>query len=113
MKIFDTLEQVLQNLDELNWDGVLFVNSTAWESKPLEAKFVYLEGDDELDDIVDEETLLPRLAQENNVERFLGKQTFEDVIIKQRELDPESSPKDFVRALNYYLEYDTFYWPKK
>lgn len=112
MKIYPTLNDVINDLDQLNWSGTLFVNSKSWDSSPHDAKFIYLDGDDELDDIVDDETMLPRLAQENDAERFLGVQTFRDVLITQRELNPKSNLDEFINALNYYLEYDAFFTGK-
>ena len=113
MKNYENLTKVLENLDDLNWYGILYTNRESWSKDPKEAKFIYLEGDDELDDLSDDETMLPRLAEENDVERFLETQVFQDVVDKQKELNPNSKLDDFINALNYYLEYDTFYWPKK
>lgn len=57
--------------------------------------------------------MLPRLAADHNVEHFFDMQVFEDVITKQQELKTGSSVDDFIHALNYYREYDTFYWPEQ
>ena len=109
MRIYSTLNDVIAEMDELNWSGALFTNDQSWNSSPQEAKFIYLEGDIELDDIVDDETMLPRLALENNADHFLGVQLFRDIVLKQRELDANSMLNDFIHALNYYLDYDSFY----
>ena len=110
MKIYSSLNEVIADMDELSWAGTLFTNDRSWNSSPQEAKFIYLEGDDELDDIVDDETMLPRLARENDAAQFLGMQVFRSIILNQREVNPKSVLNDFIHALNYYLEYDTFYW---
>lgn len=112
MKTFATLKEVLDNMEEMSWEGTLFTNKKAWDVQPNESKFIYLEGDDEIEDIADGETSLPKLAQENDVQYFLDFQIFQDVIIKQLELSNESTIDDFINALNYYREYDSFYWPK-
>lgn len=110
MKTYQTIEKLINDIDALNWSGVLFTNRNTWNSAPRNANFFYLDEDDELDDIVDEETMLPRLVQENFAERFLDVQVFTDVIDQQRELNPNSTLNEFIHALNYYREYDTFYW---
>jgi hypothetical protein len=112
MKTFGTLKAVLENMDKMSWEGTLFTNKSSWASQPDKAEFIYLEGDDEVEDIADGETSLPKLAQENNVQYFLDFQIFQDVIIKQKELKNNSTLDDFIYALNYYREYDSFYWPK-
>ena len=94
----------------MDWSGVLFTNKNNWESNPDQASFVYLDGDEELyGDIVDEDSMLPRLACENGVEYFLDVQTFRDVVLKQRELNPASTADEYIYALKYYREYDSFF----
>ena len=112
MKHYATLDDVLDDLDNLIWQGTLFTDLRAWDAAPRQAAFLYLEGDDELEDIVDNETLLPRLAMEHGVRRFLDVEMFRDVIITQRKLDRDSGIAEFIRALNHYREYDAFYWPR-
>lgn len=115
MRIYSGLKDVIDDIDQLTWEGTFFTNKEVWKMSPEKAKFIYLAGNDELDDIDDEDekTMLPRLAKENDASYFLDFQLFEDVIITQRKLNQKSTSNDFVHALNYYREYDTFYWPTK
>ena len=112
MKTYKSISDVLADEANLEWSGTLFTNKAQWAKQPAAASFLYLDGDDELEDIVDDDTMLPRLAEEADMEYFLDVQLFNDVTAKQRELDANSTDADMIRALKHYREYDAFYWPK-
>jgi len=108
MKTYQNIAEVLDDIDHLQWFGSLFTEQPIWKKKPLEAKFLYLEGDDELEDIFDEETLQPKLAHEANVTHFLDIEIFKGILKNQVDQKSDSSIDDYIAALNYYREFDTF-----
>ena len=68
MKIHSSLKEVIADMDELSWAGTLFTNDSSWNLSPQEAKFIYLEGDDELDDIVEDEKMRCTLSRATHFE---------------------------------------------
>jgi len=101
MKTYATLKEVFAEMSQLTWEGTFFVNHSAWRASPAQTRFIFLTGDDNLEDIVEGEASLPLLAKENNVRYFLDFQVFDDIILKQRKIDPESTLNEFIYALNY------------
>jgi hypothetical protein len=108
MKQYTTLAGVLEDLAGLEWFGVLYANKEQWKRQPEKTEFLYLETDDEIEDIADEETLQPRIAQALDKQYFLDVQMFKAIIEKQLEQKTNSDTHDFVGALNHYREYDDF-----
>ena len=108
MKRYLNLDDVLANLDGLAWSESLFADHQTWLRCPLRAQFLYLDGDDELEDIFDMETLQPRLAHEAKLTHFLDVEIFKAVRTHQESQKIDSTTDDYVAALNYYREYDTF-----
>lgn len=48
------------------------------------------------------------LAKQRGLRELLVPPNLEDVILVQQEKDPQSSPEDYVNAINHYREYDSF-----
>ena len=51
---------------------------------------------------------LPPIAYENNMRRFFEVETMRDIISVQQENKTNSTTDDYIKAINYYAEYDTF-----
>jgi len=111
MKIYSNVDEVLRDIDNLEWPGVLFVDRKKWEKNSLTAQILFLIDDDELEDIIDINTHLPKLAYERSMSYLLDIEMFKAIIDNQRENNKCSSVDDYVYAVNYYLEYDNFYTP--
>lgn len=110
MKLIDSISKLINDYKKLlDWDGALFVNHKQWDLSPKDTFFLYLEGDEELENLVDDN--LPVLAVEKNVQYFLDAETFIDIIEFQKKLNKKSDVDDYIIALNYYLEEDDFYEP--
>lgn len=107
MKQYDNIAAVIDDMYNLQWFGSLFTNHSAWRKSPLDSEFLYLECDDELEDISDQETLQPRLAHEANVRHFLDSEIFIAILKIQADQKPNSTIHDYITALNYYREFDT------
>lgn len=102
---------VLGELDQLDWDAAFFVERISWETKPEDTQILYLEGDDEIEDVV-EGTHLPKLVNERGMRQLLDVETFRDVVRFERKRKPDATVRDVIYALNYYREKDDFYDPK-
>lgn len=112
MKTFQSIQDLLRELDELHWDSALFIEEDTWEDDPLHAEVLLLQGDDELEDVVPG-THLPKLAQNNAMRQLLDMETFRDVVYFERKRNPVASVSDIVFAINFYRETDDFYDPLK
>ena len=110
MIVFNGLPILIAQLESLDQLGTLFVNSREWSTTPESATFLLLSGDNELENLDDNGA--PILAISNNVEYLLGVEMFQSVIELQMEKKPDSSLRDYIYAINHYLEYDDFYEPR-
>ncbi|WP_321889860.1 DUF7716 domain-containing protein [Paraburkholderia bannensis] len=108
MKIYRTIHELLGDLVDLNWDAALFVNQTSWLSSPQKTEILYLEGDDELEDIVDS-SHLPRIANDRGMRQLFDVETFRSVVNFEKKRNPLASDVNFINALNFYRENDDFY----
>ncbi|MCL5129239.1 hypothetical protein [Algibacter sp. L4_22] len=52
--------------------------------------------------------MIPECFVNENVKSFFDTATFEDILIVQKEKKEDSSIKDFIKAIQYYRENDTF-----
>lgn len=112
VKIFNPIQKLLGELDNLNWDSALFINQASWRSDPLRAEILLLDGDDELEDVVPG-THLPRLAKEKDMRQLFDMETFREIIDFERKRNPGASVSDIVFAVNFYREKDNFYDPQR
>lgn len=108
MKKFSAFNVLLDDYKALDWSGTLFTDRDAWDLSPTTTEFVLLEGDDELEDLTDDENRTPRLAAELDVEYFLDVEIFQSIIDIQQTKNGKSSVDDYVRALNHYLDNDSY-----
>ncbi|MCL1916780.1 MAG: hypothetical protein FWG14_00440 [Peptococcaceae bacterium] len=111
MKLYRALQELLGELDQLNWDAALFIKQSSWMANPQKAEILYLEGDNELEDIVDIDTHLPKIASDQGMRQLLDVETFRDVVIYERKRNPSATEVEIIHALNYYQEYDVYYDP--
>lgn len=112
MKTFQTLKDLLQSVDGLHWDGAIFVNMGSWASSPLATPLLLLEGDDELEDLADEESHLPKEAEKRGMKQLLDVQTLQDVVSFERKRNPSASLGDMAHAIEHYRERDDFFDPQ-
>ncbi len=112
MKTFANLQEILPATPSLPWDSAVFVDVAAWRADPLAAPLTLLEGDDELEDLVDMKCHLPRIAVERGLRQMLETQTFQDVIAFERRRNPHATPRDYAFALDHYREMDDFFDPE-
>ncbi|PTB21040.1 hypothetical protein C9I57_09980 [Trinickia symbiotica] len=110
MKLYRTIQELLGELDKLNWDAALFVDQSSWATKPRETEILYLEGDDELEDVV-AGTHLPKIANDRGMRQLLDVETFRDVVNFEGKRNSAASEADIIHALDYYREKDDFYDP--
>jgi len=108
MKHYQNIVELIKDLQSLKWHGSLLTHHMIWKDKPHEAHFLYLDSDDELEDIFDHKTLQPKLAFEANVTHFLDIEIFKGILKNQVDQKSNSSIEDYITALNYYRQYDTF-----
>lgn len=93
MKSFQARQDLLQSVDGLHGDGALFVNVLAWKSSPLTTPILLLpERDDELEDLDDEESHLPKEAKKRCMNQLLDVQTLQDVVSFERRRNPAHRP---------------------
>ena len=111
MKIYRSIQDLLIDLDGLNWDSALFVNQDVWATNPQHAEILYLEGDDELEDIVPR-THLPKIAKDHGMRQLFDLEVFRDIVHFERRRNPTASTAEVIFALNYYREKDDFYDPQ-
>ena len=111
MKLFNTLDELLRQLNELNWDAAIFVKIPDWDRDPLTADLLYLEGDNELEDIVDAASHLPRIAFDQGRQQLLDLETLRDVVNFEAKRNPSASVDEFANAIDYYREKDDFFDP--
>ncbi len=110
MKIYQSIEDVISVLPALDGYGYFFYNREEWETNPLTAKIMHIDGVEEEDmeliklDFDD----LPPIACENNMRRFFEVETMRDIISVQQRNKADSTTDDFIKAINFYAEYDTF-----
>jgi hypothetical protein len=109
MIFINELAALIAQYESLDKFGTLFMNLDEWSSTPEKTKFLLLIGDDELEDL--NEGHIPVLARNNNMRYFLDVEIFQSIIYLQVENKSKSNLDDFIRAINYYLEYDDFYVP--
>jgi hypothetical protein len=112
MKIYHSIQELLGELDELNWDSALFINQNSWEADPLHAEVLLLEGDDELEDVVPG-THLPKIAENNGMKQLFDMETFRDIVNFERKRNPDAPVSDVIFAINFYREKDDFYDPER
>jgi hypothetical protein len=112
MKLYRSIHEVLDQLDQLHWDAALFVDQSSWVATPDETEILYLAGDDELEDVV-AGTHLPKIAADRGLRQLLDVETFTDVVRIEMERNPAASAADIVHALNHYREYDSFFDPEE
>jgi len=112
MKIFHSIQELLGELGDLNWDSALFINQNSWEADPMHAEILLLEGDDELEDVVPG-THLPKIAKDRNMRQLFDMETFRDIINFERKRNPAAAVSDVIFAVNFYREKDDFYDPHK
>lgn len=111
MKIYNSIQDFLGGLGGLNWDSVIFINQSDWTVDPLHTEIIFLEGDDELEDVV-RGTHLPKIANDKGVRQLFDTETFRDIVDFERRRNPEASVLDIIHAINYYREKDDFYDPR-
>ncbi|WP_325088188.1 DUF7716 domain-containing protein [Burkholderia contaminans] len=111
MKIYHSIQDLLGEVDGLNWDSALFINQSAWVADPLSAEILFLEGDDELEDVVPG-THLPKIAKSRDMRQLFDMETFRDIVNFERKRNSNASVADIVFAINYYREKDDFYDPR-
>lgn len=112
MKVYHSIQELLGELDGLNWDSALFINQSAWVADPQHAEILFLEGDDELEDVVPG-THLPKIAKDRDMRQLFDMETFRDIVNFERKRNPAASVAEIVFAINYYREKDDFYDPQR
>jgi hypothetical protein len=110
MKIYSSIHDLLDELDHLNWDSSFFVNQVAWMADPQSAEILFLEGDDELEDVA-LGTHLPNLAKIRNMRQLFDMETFRDIVDFELKRQPTASVSDIIFAINFYREKDNFFNP--
>ncbi|MBN3794301.1 hypothetical protein [Burkholderia sp. Ac-20392] len=111
MKIYHSIQDFLGEVDGLNWDSALFINQSAWAADPLSAEILFLEGDDELEDVVPG-THLPKIAKSRDMRQLFDMETVRDIVNFEWKRNSNASVADIVFAINYYREKDGFYDPR-
>lgn len=110
MKIYRSIEELLSDLPSLDGYGYFFYNREEWQKDPRTAEIMHIEGVEEEDmELVKLEfDDLPPIAVENNMRRFFEVETMRDIISVQQRNKADSTTDDFIKAVNYYAEYDAF-----
>ncbi len=111
MKTYRSVQDLLGELDSLDWDSALFVDQGAWTADPWHAEILLLEGDDELEDVVPG-THLPKIAKSRDMRQLFDTETFRGIVDFERRRNSTASVADIVFAVNYYREKDDFYDPQ-
>ena len=79
----------------------------------MSSQLLVLEGDDQLEDLADVDSHLPKEAASRDMHQLLDVQTLQDVVGFEQRRNPGSSPADVSQAINYYREADDFYDPER
>ena len=112
MKTYHSIQDLLVELDGLDWDSALFINQSAWAADPQHAEILVLEGDDELEDVFPG-THLPKIAGNKDMRQLFDMETFRDIVNFERRRNPGASVPDIIFAVNYYREKDDFFDPQR
>jgi hypothetical protein len=112
MKIYCSFLALLGELDNVNWDSAFFIEPLSWSLDPQRAEILFLEGDDELEDLVPG-THLPKIANSKGMRQLFDTETLRDIVNAERERNAAASVEDIVFAVNFYREKDEFYDPMK
>lgn len=112
MKIYGSVDELMRDIESLHWDGAVFIRPSEWTVQPASAEILHLEGDDELEDIADQETHLPRIAYDLGMRQLLDVQTLQQVVAFEKKRNAAATTDDIIRALNHYLATDDFLDPK-
>lgn len=101
MKLFKNIEDLLVNLNALDWNAWVYCDKDSWDKSPMDTPLYYLREDDVEED---SETGLPTICSEKNVTPFFEVETLKDIIgvfLKRH-------AKDVVDDIVYYRKNDTF-----
>lgn len=110
MKIFNSFSELLNCYESLSEHAGLYADLSKWDENPKNTPIIYLEGDNEFEDL-DEEMEIPVLAVQHGVEYLIIVPTLQDILLFQKERKPDSTIDEYLYALNWYLETDDFYDP--
>jgi hypothetical protein len=110
MKIYQSINELLEELPNLDGYGFFFYNREEWNANPRTAKIMHIDGieEEEMDLVKLDFDDLPPIVYENKMRRFFEVETMRDIISVQQTNKPNSTTDDFIKAINYYAEYDTF-----
>jgi hypothetical protein len=112
MKIYYSIQELLGELNGLDWDSALFINESAWGADPQRAEILFLEGDDELEDVVPG-THLPKIARDRDMRQLFDMETFRDIVNFEGKRNPGATVSEIIFAINFYREKDDFYDPQR
>jgi hypothetical protein len=110
MKIYPSIENLVNELPDLDWDASFYFNRDEWNENPFGAKIMCLTAveEDEMEIVESEHDDLPVVVVENEMQRFFDVETMRDIITVQKRNHPDSTVEDYVKAINHYSEYDAF-----
>lgn len=108
MKTYTSIETLIQERENLDWDAWLYCNLIKWGENPSGTTIYHITEDEALEYDEDEDSGLPMIAVDLDVDTFLEMETFKSIVANQLLRKNDSETEDFIKAINYYREYDTF-----
>jgi len=108
MKLYKSIEKLINIASQLGWETTLYINYDKWGKSPKNTEILALEGDDEIELDMDDNVDLPVTAVKHNVKYFFNAEDFQDIIEVQTQLKKSSDVDDYIKAINYYLDNDAF-----
>lgn len=109
MTEFKNVNELIESIDSLPIPGRLYIEKSKFLDID-EAFYIVLSSKEAKDQNMIEigNDLIPEDLVGKEVKSFLDTATFEDIIIVQKENNESSTVNDFIKAIKYYRENDTF-----
>ncbi|MGJ8739168.1 DUF7716 domain-containing protein [Zobellia laminariae] len=109
MTEYKNVSELIENIDNLPIPGRLYIEKSNFLNVS-EAFFLVISSKEAKDQnmVEIENDLIPENLIDKNVKSFFDTATFEDILIIQKENKESSSLADFIKAIEYYRENDTF-----
>jgi len=83
-----------------------YVNLASWETSPLSTAVYGFQFDDAEE--FDEEAGVPKVAADLGLRTLLVVSNLEDVVLDTLVSDSQARLEDYIEAVNYYREFDSF-----
>ena len=109
MTEYKNVSELIEDIDNLPIPGRLYIEKLNFLNIG-KAFFIVISSKEAKNQnmVTIESDLIPESLIDKNVKSFFDTATFEDILIIQKENKESSSLEDFIKAIEYYRENDTF-----